>query len=254
MKTLVIGDSCQDIFIYGKCDRLCPEAPVPVFIPQKTKKMGGMARNVYENLRSLDMEVDLITNDEQITKTRYVDEKTNQIIIRVDSEKNSISKIKNLYDIEFSKYDAIIISDYNKGFLDYEDIQYICEKHKLVFIDTKKIINEYFYKCRFIKINEIEYDNNLTFSEILKNEFKEKLIITKGAKGAEYNNKIFSVNRVEIKDMVGAGDTFIASLVFKFLETNNIYESIKFANECSTIVVQHRGVTVVGDLIKKLKK
>jgi len=30
MKFLVIGDSCTDRFVYGSCDRLCPEAPVPV--------------------------------------------------------------------------------------------------------------------------------------------------------------------------------------------------------------------------------
>jgi len=35
MKILVIGDSCKDVFIYGKANRLCPEAPVPVFIPQR---------------------------------------------------------------------------------------------------------------------------------------------------------------------------------------------------------------------------
>ena len=33
MKILVIGDSCHDVFVYGKCDRICPEAPVPVFTP-----------------------------------------------------------------------------------------------------------------------------------------------------------------------------------------------------------------------------
>ena len=39
MKILVIGDSCTDIFIYGEIDRICPEAPVPVFKPiRKTKK------------------------------------------------------------------------------------------------------------------------------------------------------------------------------------------------------------------------
>ena len=37
-KILVIGDSCTDIFIYGECNRICPEAPVPVFNPIKVKK------------------------------------------------------------------------------------------------------------------------------------------------------------------------------------------------------------------------
>ena len=46
-KILVIGDSCIDEFIYGKSDRLCPEAPVPIFIPTKIISNGGMALNVF---------------------------------------------------------------------------------------------------------------------------------------------------------------------------------------------------------------
>ena len=64
MKILVIGDSCKDVFIYGKVNRLCPEAPVPVFIPQRKTETGGMAANVYENIESLEVEVDLVTNQE----------------------------------------------------------------------------------------------------------------------------------------------------------------------------------------------
>ena len=39
MNVLVIGDSCIDEFVYGKVDRMSPEAPVPVFQPvKKTSK------------------------------------------------------------------------------------------------------------------------------------------------------------------------------------------------------------------------
>ena len=55
MKILVIGDSCKDVFIYGKANRLCPEAPVPVFIPKRKTETGGMAANVYENIESLSL-------------------------------------------------------------------------------------------------------------------------------------------------------------------------------------------------------
>ena len=53
MKILVIGESCRDVFHYGKCDRLAPEAPAPVFNPLKTVENGGMAKNVYKNLLAL---------------------------------------------------------------------------------------------------------------------------------------------------------------------------------------------------------
>ena len=40
IKFLVIGDSCTDVHIYGKCNRLSPEAPVPILNPIKQIKNG----------------------------------------------------------------------------------------------------------------------------------------------------------------------------------------------------------------------
>jgi len=248
MNILVLGDSCNDIFIYGKCDRLCPEAPVPVFTPTKTKKNGGMALNVYENLKSLGATVDIITNKEKIKKTRYVEEKSNQIIVRVDTNQSKSKRIENLDKLDFSIYDAIIISDYNKGFLEFEDIKFICDRHEMVFVDTKKIVNESFENAFIIKLNEHEYEYNLKNQDYL-NKLNNKLIITLGGRGCKYKNKIYDVEKVEIKDLSGAGDTFISSLVYKYILTNNINQSIRFANQCSTIVVQQKGVNRIGDFL-----
>ena len=55
------------------------EAPIPVFEPSKTVTNDGMAGNVVTNLKALGVNhVEIITNKEQITKTRYVEEKSNQ--------------------------------------------------------------------------------------------------------------------------------------------------------------------------------
>jgi len=50
-----------------------------------------------------------------------------------------------------------------------------------------------------------------------------------------------------MKDNSGAGDTFLAGLVYKYIETEgDIYVAIAFANECATQVVQKKGVCVVN--------
>ena len=49
-KVLVIGDSCKDIYLYGNADRICPDAPVPVFVPSFRRENKGMSGNVYENV------------------------------------------------------------------------------------------------------------------------------------------------------------------------------------------------------------
>ena len=83
---MVIGDSCIDVFVYGKCDRLAPAAPVPVFVSTRETRNMGMAGNVYQNILSLGSECDLVTNKAEITKTRFVEDKTNHMLLRLDSD------------------------------------------------------------------------------------------------------------------------------------------------------------------------
>ena len=86
LKILLIGDSCTDEYVYGTCNRLNPEAPVPILNFKRKDTTKGMAWNVRENLMSFDMEVYIVTNQEDITKTRYIDERYNQQILRVDDD------------------------------------------------------------------------------------------------------------------------------------------------------------------------
>ena len=239
-KILVIGDSCRDVFIYGKCIRMCPDAPVPVFVPTNKRSNGGMASNVAANLKKLGVECDLICNDEKVEKTRYIDEKTNHMFLRVDSNEEDIQRIKILNKELIKKYDLIVISDYDKGFLTVEDVDFICSQHEHVFIDTKKILGDWYKKAKFVKINEKEY--NRTKLTVTTND---NLIVTLGDNGCMYRGEIFPVDKVEVKDMSGAGDTFLAGLVCEYLNTGDISKAIIFANECATKVVQRRGVNVV---------
>jgi len=243
MKILVIGDSCTDVFIYGYTKRLCPEGPVPILEPSRTITNQGMAGNVVANLKSLGTgKVELITNKEQITKTRYVEEKSNALLLRIDSN----GKVSNSFDVKrvpFSDYEAVIVSDYDKGFLTYNDIEEISKSHPLTFIDTKKPITKQMLGYTFIKINEVEWEEckNETYDD-----WKDKLIITMSERGAMYNGKTYPVNRdIEVRDLSGAGDTFMASLVVSYLKTNDVERSIQYANENATIVVQKKGVVTI---------
>jgi D-beta-D-heptose 7-phosphate kinase/D-beta-D-heptose 1-phosphate adenosyltransferase len=58
MNILVIGDSCTDVFRYGKVTRIAPEAPVPVIVPEKEIANPGMAGNVVANLKALGANID----------------------------------------------------------------------------------------------------------------------------------------------------------------------------------------------------
>ena len=163
------------------------------------------------------------------------------MFLRLDENDHLYGKIE--IDIEYIKsFDAIIVSDYNKGFLGTKDLEYISKIHPLTFLDTKKILGNWSKNFTFIKINGLEFHKT---QHTIDEELLEKLIVTQGQKGCIYRKKRFKVPVVEVKDVSGAGDTFISALCFKFLETRDIEKSIVFANECATKVVQKRGVSVI---------
>lgn len=240
---LVIGESCRDIFHYGECNRLCPEAPVPIFNSARLVENEGMAKNVQRNLISLGVNPVLYTNENwrEVTKTRFIDTRVNHMFMRLDVNDDQISRT-NLRDVNLKAYDAIVISDYNKGFLLEEDIQYISEQNDCTFLDTKKQLGEWCNSVKFIKINNIELDK---CHKYITQEIYDKIIITLGKEGAMYRDITYPVKEVEIKDTSGAGDTFLAALVYKYLETKSIESSIDFANQCATSVVQKKGVSTV---------
>jgi len=246
---LVIGDNCIDRFVYGTAVRLAPEAPVPVFNPINETTNDGMAGNVVANLKALGLNVLSIYNEEQVTKSRYVDDRSGQILLRVD-ENDKVKRINtdNIKQIINNQYkginiDAIVISDYDKGFLDEEDIQFICMNNKHVFIDTKKILDKYCIYASFIKINHVEYAH--TEYSLKDLNIEDKLIITLSNKGCQYKGKLFPVEKVQIKDVSGAGDTFLSGLVAEYIRTKDIEKAIVFAQACATIVVQKLGVSTI---------
>jgi bifunctional ADP-heptose synthase (sugar kinase/adenylyltransferase) len=243
-KILVIGDSCLDEYIYCTTDRFCPDAPVPILKPESFVSALGMAGNVVDNLKALDCDGWLVSNANHIKKTRYVDSRTNHMFIRVDEGEDDVFPIakKSLEDIDFDEFDAVIISDYCKGFIDEDTIKYISKQHSLTFLDTKKTLGDYVDNISFIKINDVEYKYN---EGNISSYWSQKMIITRGSRGAEYKGKIYPVKEVDVRDTSGAGDTFLAGLVSEYLKNKDIVKAIKFANKCATQVVQKKGTAKI---------
>jgi len=230
-KILLLGDSCYDEYHTGTVTRISPEAPVPVFDLTSTVIKRGMAYNVYNNLVNLGTRVDIITEYRE-RKHRYVDDKTGQQLIRVD-EKIKTEHIDTA-DENLSMYDAVVISDYNKGFVAEGDIKDFRAKYNgPIFVDTKKTNLAQFDGC-FVKINQYEFEAAETLTD--------DLIVTYGSKKVEYKNRTYLPPSVETHDVCGAGDTFLAGLVFKYLESYDMDAAIKFAMDAAAVTVQHRGV------------
>lgn len=231
LRILLVGDNCQDIYQFGTVDRISPEAPVPVFVPARTETRDGMAGNVFNNLEALGCHVNYL-HGETSTKTRLIDARSKQQIVRID---NDLVSAPITFDTEIpAVYDAVVISDYNKGTVSYELIEELIALSIPVFIDTKKTDLERFQGA-WVKINELEY-SRIT-SEC------SGLIVTRGAKGAlvPHHDIDCPALPVEVADVTGAGDTFLAALAYCYLQTRDIAESVAFAIRASAVTVQHLG-------------
>jgi len=244
MVITIIGELCRDVFKYGNVSRLCPEAPVPVLTDVYKELNWGMAGNVQENLlaHNPELNINLIHQKNLIKKTRYIDDKTNHMFLRVDEGENEVDTLILTPETvqTITESDLVIVSDYNKGFLTEKTLVEIGKLSKLSIIDTKKTISKNLIDSfTFIKLNEHEYQRNKNISD--KN--KDKFIITLGMNGAKHNDIIFpSPSPKQTIDVSGAGDTFTAFFSLKYYETKNISESITFANQMASIVVSKRGV------------
>lgn len=241
-KVLVIGESCTDIFIYGTSERKSPEGKGPVFIPTYEKYGVGMAANTTNNLSAMGIDVDMFSDNSNIIKTRYVNEDTNELYLRVD-ENDSVNRI-NIKDLpDLTQYSAIVISDYCKGFLAEEDIATIASMHDLVIADTKKKLGDWCKNLKFIKVNRTEWEASKDV--IRDNEWLfDKIICTLDKTGTAYKHTTYPVIPIENADVSGAGDTFVAGFTAKYLDSNDVSESIKWGNYCAGEVVKEKGVSV----------
>ncbi len=259
---LLVGEVCEDIHVYGHCTRLNPEAPTPVLNFEKEEKNIGMSGNVFANLHSLSGDnrvcIRHIYNHETIIKTRFVDKKHGYILLRVDND----IKINRLYggiestlirEIEFGDFDALVVSDYNKGFLPNSTLfalSYAAQSEDIPsFIDTKKKYSEWADNFDFVKINNQEYIENGW--ENYKG--KGNIIVTQGEKGAlmyDRTGKIATFNTYpkQVVNVSGAGDTFLAGFVISILNGQTLEKSVEYANKAAGVAVSLAGIVAVKDI------
>jgi D-beta-D-heptose 7-phosphate kinase/D-beta-D-heptose 1-phosphate adenosyltransferase len=237
MKVLLIGESSLDEYRYGYCKRLSPEAPVPIMTFDRLESKVGMAANVYKNIKIFNIDIDFLSNDcNKIVKRRFIDEKSKCQLLREDVE-------ENLTPLNFQKnfnYDFIIISDYDKGLINNSFIENIINNYKgNIFVDTKRKDISVYKNC-FIKINKNEFINmNL-------NPENSKIIITDGDNGSYYEGKNYPAPKVDVFDVTGAGDVFIACFSISYQVTKDMDFSIIFANNMASESVKHSGIYTIN--------
>jgi D-beta-D-heptose 7-phosphate kinase/D-beta-D-heptose 1-phosphate adenosyltransferase len=240
IKVLVLGDIIIDKYIYGTSTRISPEAPVPVVTYKEEKESLGGAGLVYNNLKSLGVDVELVDIfDKASVKTRVICD--GHYVTRIDDDYHADSKqfLDYILSRDFSDYEYVILSDYNKGTL-YESAEII--KH----INT--------YGCRVIvdpKDHASHYEgawlvkpNSKEFQEYFIN-WQGNIITTRAGDSviANIDNEVFEVpvETVEVADVTGAGDCFLAAFVYALTKGYSYQKCLEIAIKGSRQAVQHTG-------------
>ena len=252
MKILVIGDIIVDKYIYGTSTRLSPEAPVPVVNLLDVKTTLGGAGLVKENLRSLGVDAELLdlTNPRSV-KTRVMCD--GHYITRIDEDYHTKEAWENIRNKSFKNYDYVILSDYNKGVLDESRkiIKHLNSFGCKVIVDPKKHASHYegawLVKPNFKEYTELGFDN-----------WRHNIITTNAGKDviANIDGKTYTVpvEKVEVNDVTGAGDCFLAGFVYALIRGYEIQKCIELAVRASTESVKHVGTYILSekDLQKKV--
>lgn len=236
-KILLVGDAGEDTYTYGYVNRISPEAPVPVFEPKYNIVKDGLASNVCNNLMMLGCDVTYIYS-EVCKKQRLMDVRSKQQLMRIDRDVQCRTMLNGFVnEAKLNSHQAVVISDYNKGTVDYTLIEWIRKEFKgPIFVDTKKTDLAKLEGC-YIKINELEKSRATSLPD------PKNLIVTHGSGGAMWDGFVYAAQPIgDVTDVCGAGDTFLAALAYQFLATNSMSDAINFANKASAVTVQHVGV------------
>ncbi len=298
---LVIGDIIIDHFIYGSVSRISPEAPVPVVnVSEENLLLGGSA-NVLHNLHALQghgticgiagddffarklrellTDIDsptggVITSADRPTtkKTRVIAQ--HQQVVRFDREQtfpltsSTIAAIKQFLTDNISDYQAVVVSDYDKGVICQEVMDHLRilladHPHIPMVVDPKPGHPELFHGATLITPNNLEAERMAGMKitddasllavaqKLLKELNSTAVLITRGEHGMALlvqGQPLFTIptEAREVYDVTGAGDTVIATISLGLAVGLSFAEAATIANYAAGLAVGKVGTATVS--------
>lgn len=178
-----------DRYIWGRVQRISPEAPIPIVRVTKESLHAGGAANVATNIRALGGQVmacGVVGKDhdgarllqtlsaigsntggvivsqavQTISKTRIIAH--NQQVVRLDREEDDLdprfrARLRAFLTRSINQFDVVVVSDYGKGTIDEEILTLLAalrnQHHFLYLVDPKKRNFPYYWKASLVKPN-----------------------------------------------------------------------------------------------------
>lgn len=303
----VLGDFMLDEFVFGAVERISPEAPVPVVTVKDRQQTLGGAGNVVFNLKSLgvnslpvgilgmdsaaetvktmcaqhgiSLDSMLYTNRPTTFKMRVVAE--GQHVVRVDDEvKEGLSPQERtalkekLAEIR-PQADVIIVSDYGKGVIDQEMLDYVKElwSEGQVLADPKPRTDISYEGLSLITPNlkesteltgrkapETDVEAEVMAKMLLAQCKLPSVLLTRAGDGMTliHGAKVKHLKSFvrEVRDVSGAGDTVIATMSAGVAAGLDLADAAELANAAGGVVVSKAGTaqTTWPEIVEELKR
>ena len=298
LRLLVVGDVMLDRYVRGDVSRISPEAPVPVLLVENERAVAGGAANVGLNASALGSGVELagafgrdeagnrlrclldesgiacepafdVSDLPTICKTRVM--AGNQQVCRVDREQPprayspDLTALAELLGQKAREADAVIVSDYGKGFVNDELLALLRREASFLAVDPKprRALRygspdlmtpnrmESLQLAGFDKADFDEFPADEIAAAIQEAHGPRRLAVTLGADGmllVEGGNVLRRIPTAarEVFDVSGAGDTVITAMTLALAAGAAFEEAAAFANVAAGVVVAKVGTATAS--------
>lgn len=291
-RVLILGDVMVDHYVVGSIERISPEAPVPVLQVTDERWVLGGAANVAANISALGGKAELagvvgrdamgelllrrlgelgvdsaveLQDQPTIVKTRYVSGQ--QQVVRVDRERRTPPtpdverRVVERLAASVNECDAVVLSDYGKGFLTDRIIRGAIDAAKQagkpIFVDPKRKSFTDYAGASVITPNRRELMEATGLPCASDEEAAAAAAVAMKASGAailltrsERGMSLFragaapihlAAHALEVFDVSGAGDTVIAGAALATAAGLSLEDAIRIANAAAGVVVGKRG-------------
>lgn len=249
---LVMGDAMIDEYVHGEAPRMSPEAPVPVFVERRREERQGGAANVAQQLDVLSVTTrrDFAPETMWSRKTRYLVD--GHQLLRIDADKISDPGVRFCADsfaaIGPEKFwfgqrpDAIVISDYNKGWVSAARCERLIHQARRdrvpVIVDPKGSNWEKYKGCTIICPNSVE-------AKEMPALMFERVLYKQGSRGMWLDDAgrstVIPACATSVADVTGAGDTVVAVLAAALAVGADYVQAAVLANYAAGYVVGQTG-------------
>ena len=281
LRILVVGDIMLDKYVVGDVDRISPEAPVPIVkVSNEYSTLGGCG-NVVRNLRELGAQTYCaasIADDDAgrkvlqaladiqavpaftwqarqtIVKERIIADQRKVQMLRIDREHiEPINDGQLIDEITIHAptkryFDIIVVSDYAKGVITWDLMEYLRDLETDIIIDPKPQNANLYGRPLMLTPNkkewrEMEIEDQCDAEFVLVTEGKDGMTLYDKRQGRGYY-KIHS-EPVEVYNVSGAGDSVVSIMAVCLALNHRPDRSAQIANACAGYVVTQPGTTVV---------